>query len=156
MTTVPDPGERFARTLAATPAMEDIPWSPLCKPLSQCRVALVTTGGVHLKSQKPFDIVNDGQDWSYREIPSATRSGDLMVTHHHYDHTHVDKDVNFMLPIDRFRELVKEGKVGSLGPRFFSFCGYIRDPQALMNTTAKEVATHLRADGVDAVFLTPA
>lgn len=156
MTTVPDPGERFARTLAATPAMEDIPWTPLCKPLSQCRVALVTTGGVHLKSQTPFNITNDGYDWSYREIPSATRSDDLMVTHNHYDHTHVDKDVNFMLPLDRFRELVKTGKVEGLGPRNFSFCGYIRDPQALMATTAKEVADHLKADGVDAVLLTPA
>lgn len=156
MVIVPDPGERFARTLAATPAMEDVPWTPLCKPLSQCRAALVTTGGVHLKSQEPFAITNDGYDWSYREIPSGTPSSDLMVTHNHYDHTHVDKDINCMLPVDRFRELMHKGKVGSLGPRYFSFYGYIRDPQALMATTAKEAAACLKADGVDAVFLTPA
>lgn len=156
MTSVPDPGERFARTLAATPAMEDIPWSPLCKPLGQCRMALVTTGGVHLKDQTPFNVANDGYDWSFRAIPSSSRPQDLMVTHNHYDHSHVDKDINFMLPIDRLRELVEDGKVGSLAPRYFSFCGYIRDAQALMTSTAREVAAMIKADGVDAVLLTPA
>ncbi|MBI4498256.1 MAG: hypothetical protein HY689_10190 [Chloroflexi bacterium] len=156
MTTVPDPGERFARALETAPAMEDTPWTPLGKPLHDCRVALVTTGGVHLKSQTPFDLSNDGYDWSYRAIPSSVAASEMMVTHNHYDHAHVDQDVNFMLPIDRFREMVAEGKVGSLGHRYFSFYGYICDPQSLMATTAKEVATHLKADGVDAVLLTPA
>ena len=156
VTSVPDPAERFARALAAAPEVEGIPWAPLRKPLSQCRVALVTTGGVHLKSQQPFDIENDGYDWSYREIPSTTQAGELMVTHNHYDHAHVDQDINYMLPIDRFRDLVTQGAVGSLGPRGFSFYGYIRNPQALADTTAKEVAAHLQTDAVDAVFLTPA
>lgn len=112
MTTVPDPGERFARVLEATPAMGDIPWTPLVKPLRQRRVALVTTGGIHLKRQQPFDLSRDGYDWSYREIPASTSADDLMVTHNHYDHTHVDRDINFMLPLDRFRELAREGVFG--------------------------------------------
>ncbi len=156
MTNVPDPGERFPRSVARTPTMETVPWAPLSKPLSQCRVALVTTGGVHLKSQTPFDFTNDGQDWSYREIPSNTPSDELMVTHNHYDHAHVDRDVNFMLPLDRFRELAAERVIGELGPRCFAFYGYIMDPLALAATTAKEVAAHLKEDGAEAVFLTPA
>ena len=156
MTTVPDPGERFARSLAAAPEMDNVPWTPLGKPLSQCRLALVTTGGVHLKNQVPFDITNEGDDWSYREIPSSTSRGELMVTHNHYDHAHVDQDINFMLPLDRFRELVTEGVIGELAPRCFSFDGYIQNPLALAATTAKEVAAQLKSDSVDAVFLTPA
>ncbi|MBI2887642.1 MAG: hypothetical protein HYY02_10590 [Chloroflexi bacterium] len=156
MPPLPDPAERFPRTLAATPETEAVLWTPLTKPLRQCRVALVTTGGVHLKSQKPFDVTNDGYDWSYREVPSTTPTDELMVTHNHYNHAHVDQDINFMLPMDRFRELVQEGTVGELGPRCFSFSGYIQDPQALAATTAKEVAALLKADAVDAAFLTPA
>lgn len=156
MTAVPDPGERFARSLAAAPEMETIPWAPLSKPLSACRFAIVTTGGVHLKSQTPFDMTNDGYDWSYREVPSATPVSELMVTHNHYDHEHVDRDINFMLPLDRFRELAAERIIGGLGPRCFTFYGYIRDPAALAATTAREVADHLKKDAVDAVFLTPA
>src|SRR3972149_6374441 len=118
MVAVPDPVERYPRTLAVTPEMADTPWAPLTKPLSQCRMALVTTGGVHRRDQQPFDIANDGYDWSYRE-------------------------------------LVSKGVVGELALRCFSFYGYIQNPQALMETTAKEVVAHLKADGVDAVFLTP-
>ncbi|MFN8534831.1 MAG: glycine/sarcosine/betaine reductase selenoprotein B family protein [Dehalococcoidia bacterium] len=156
MTVVPDPGERFAASLAATPTAETIPWAPLSKPLAECRLALVTTGGVHLKSQTPFDLTTEGHDWSYREFPSTTPVSDLMVTHDHYNHEHVDRDINFMLPLDRFRELAAEGVIGELGPRCFTFYGYIRNPAALAATTAKEVAEKLREDAVDAVFLTPA
>ncbi|HQZ89356.1 MAG TPA: glycine/sarcosine/betaine reductase selenoprotein B family protein [Thermomicrobiales bacterium] len=151
-----DPGERFPRGVEVTPAMETIPWTPLTKPLSECRVALVTTGGVHLKQQKPFDIDNDGYDWSYREVPSDASVADLMVTHNHYDHAHVDGDFNFMLPTDRFRELAQAGVIGELGPRCYSFYGYIKDLEALAETSAKDVARHLKEDGVDAVFMTPA
>ncbi len=136
--------------------MVDTPWTPLSRPLSQCRVALVTTGGVHLKQQRPFDIANDGYDWSYREIPSNTPAENLMVTHNHYDHTHVDEDVNYMLPLDRFRELATEGVIGDLAPHCYSFYGYIKDLRSLEETSAKAVARHLRDDGVEAAFLTPA
>lgn len=156
MSTVLDPAERFPRALEATPAKDSIPWTPLSKSLSQCRVALVTTGGVHLKRQQPFNIENDGYDWSFREIPSDTPDEDLMVTHNHYDHAHVDRDVNFMLPLDRFRELAHEGVIGGLAPHCYSFYGYIKDTPALEATSAREVARRLRADGVEAAFLTPA
>lgn len=136
--------------------MENIPWAPLSKALSDCRVALVTTGGVHLRQQKPFAIEHDGYDWSYREVPSDTPAADLIVTHNHYDHTHVDGDFNFMLPTDRFRELAQDGVIGELAPRCYSFYGYIKNPLALAETSARDVARHLQEDGVDAVFLTPA
>ena len=61
-----------------------------------------------------------------------------------------------MLPLDRVRELAAERIIGGLRPRCFTFYGYLRDPAALAATTAKEVAEHLKADAVDAVFLTPA
>lgn len=137
--------------------MDAVSWAPLTEPLSRSRLALVTTGGVHLKRQVPFDIAGGGgYDWSYREIPFDTPSGELMVTHGHYDHAHVDQDINFMLPLDRVRELVAEGVIGELAPHCFSFCGYIKKPEALAATTAMEVAAQLKADAVDAVLLTPA
>jgi hypothetical protein len=41
-------------------------WTPLTKPLSECVVTLFTTGGVHLKSDQPYDIANPHGDWTYR------------------------------------------------------------------------------------------
>ena len=150
-----DPLERFPRTLEVTPAQETAPWTPLRRPLAACRFALVTTGGVHRIDQPPFDLSRDGYDWSYREIPSDTATEQLMVTHNHYDHAHVDRDINAMLPLDRFRELAEEGIIGGLGPRCFGLYGYILDPQALARETAPRIAEALQADGVEAAFMTP-
>ncbi len=152
---LPDPSVRYARTLERTPAQDTTPWTPLRKPLQTCRFALVTTGGVHCRDQPPFDLTQDGSDWSYREIPVTTPNDQLMVTHNHYNHEHVDQDINAMFPIDRFRELVAAGAIGSLGARGFGLYGYIQDPQALAEETAPRIAAALREDGVDAAFLTP-
>jgi D-proline reductase (dithiol) PrdB len=52
------------------------------KPLSECRLALVTTGGVHLPDQARFDIDDPAGDCSYREIP--TDATELTWTHAYY------------------------------------------------------------------------
>ena len=63
-----------------------------------------------------------------------------------------------MLPRDRLRELVTDGRVGGIAPRMYSFMGHIdgRHLTALIEETAPTLARRLRADGADAVFLTPA
>jgi hypothetical protein len=42
------------------------PWTPITKPLSSMRVALIGSGGVHLDDQEPFHFHNDT---SIREVP---------------------------------------------------------------------------------------
>lgn len=152
---VPDPIERYGGTLERTPAQEGAPWSSLRKPLSECRYSLVTTGGVHLKDDAPFDTSNDGYDWSCRKIPLNAPSNRLMVTHNHYDHAHVDRDINAMFPVDRFRELQSEGRIGPAAPRGFGLYGFIREPEKLAEETAPRIAAALQEDQVDVVFLTP-
>ena len=53
------------------PAFEhdDSPFAPLRKPLSEAKVALVTTAGLHLRGDRPFD----SGDQSYRVIPRRRR-----------------------------------------------------------------------------------
>src|SRR3712207_8512419 len=41
------------------------------RPLSESRLALVTTGGVHLPADTLFDIDDPSGDCSYREIPAG-------------------------------------------------------------------------------------
>ena len=50
------------------------PWSPLRKPLSQAKLSLVTSAGLHLRGDKPFIGDPKGGDASYRIIPSTTQS----------------------------------------------------------------------------------
>jgi D-proline reductase (dithiol) PrdB len=122
------------------------------KPLDRSRLALVTTGGVHLPDQARFDIDDFEGDCSYREIP--TQAEDLTWTHAYY-RPDEGSDLDAVFPLRTMRGLVEDGLVGELAPRHFSFMGAIHDPTALAEVTAPEVAEKLVQDAVEAVLLTP-
>lgn len=122
------------------------------KPLSDMRLALATTGGVHLPEQPRFDIDDPAGDCSYREIP--TDATNLTWTHAYY-RPDEGTDLDAVFPLWTLRGLVEEGIVGELNHRHFSFMGAIHEPGPLEDETAPEVAGKLADDGVDAVLLTP-
>ena len=131
----------------------DVPWAPLRRPLNECRVALVTTGGVHRQDQRPFDQWNEEGDWTSREIPDETPSDQLRISHVHYAHEDAERDINCVFPIDRVHELQRQGVIGSVSPVHFGFMGYIPDPRGLVASTAPAVAQRLKDHGVDAVLM---
>ena len=122
------------------------------KPLDRSRLALVTTGGVHLPEQPRFDIDDPTGDCSYREIP--TSANDLTWTHAYY-RPDEGSDLDAVFPLQTLLRLVGDGAVGALSERHFSFMGAIHDPTPLVESTAPEVAHKLAKDRVDVVLLTP-
>jgi len=138
-------------------ALNPTPCAPLSKPLVEARVALVTTAGLCMEGQPEFDSSIRMGDATFREIPAAAETQQLIESHRSdsFDHTGVQADRNLAFPLDRFRELVARGAIGSLNQRHFSFMGSIVGPRLLIKETAPEVARLLAADGVDVAFLTP-
>lgn len=132
------------------------PINRLAKPANQSRVAIVTTCGAHLKSDPPFNLKSRIGDHSYREIPKTTDLDEVVLSHVGYNTGHVSADKNCVFPLERLRELETEGVIGALGPRQFSFMGYVAVPAPLIGETAPDVARKLKADGVDLVLLAPA
>ena len=135
-------------------------WRPgavLRKPLSQSRVAVVTTAAFYRPDQAPFDSTIGGGDYSFREIPVDTRLDELRIGHKSdaFDHFGIASDRNLALPLDRLRELKAEGHIGDLAPRHYSLMGSITAPSRLLGITAPEIARALSQDRVDAVLLTP-
>ncbi|HEX5850361.1 MAG TPA: glycine/sarcosine/betaine reductase selenoprotein B family protein [Rubrobacter sp.] len=122
------------------------------RPLARSRLALVTTGGVHLPDQRRFDIDDFEGDCSYREVPADAEE---LTWTHAYFRPDEGSDLDAVFPLETLRQLAEEGLVGGLGPRHFSFMGAIHDPTPLVEETAPEVARKLIEDGVDAVLLTP-
>ena len=122
------------------------------RPLEESRLALVTTGGVHLPGQPRFDIDDPAGDCSYREIPAS--ANDLTWTHAYY-RPDEGSDLDAVFPLETLRRLVSDGMVGELSGRHFSFMGAIHDPAMLIEMTAPEVAGKLVEDQVDVVLLTP-
>ena len=149
---------RWAQRLSPMTNGTPIPWAEPRKPLREATLALVTTGGVHLKLQRAFDMADPKGDPTYREIPIGVPRGALTITHDYYDHRDAEKDLNLVLPLQRLRDLVEHGALGALHPIAFSFMGHIDGPhlETLTATSAPEVARRLSDAKVDYVLLIPA
>ena len=129
------------------------PYTPLRAPLAACRVAIVTTAGLHRRGDRPF---GPGEQ-SYREIPDDTPTVDIVQSHTSlgFDRVPLMRDVNISFPIDRLRELVQRGVLGGLAPANYSFMGALRDVARLEGETGPEVGRRLREAGVDVALITP-
>ncbi len=134
----------------------ETPWTPLARSLGEATIALVSTCGMYRQdTQTPFDAWNDLGDPGFREIHVDTPADRLVIAHTHYNHQYVAADGSVALPIAHFNQLVAEGVVGRLHPWAYSFMGYLPEPRQLVAETAPQVARRLRAERVDAAFLTP-
>jgi D-proline reductase (dithiol) PrdB len=129
------------------------PFTRPLKPLSQSRLGLVTTAGIHVRGDSLFT----GGDQSFRVIPADTSPSEIVQSHTSigFDRTAFQRDINVVFPVDRVREFLARGEIGSLSRNYFSFMGAQRPPyDRLLHETGPEVARRLKSDDVDVVFLT--
>lgn len=47
--------KRLIKSWIKLESPREIPWTPLSKPLSDCTVALISSRGITLKTEQPFD-----------------------------------------------------------------------------------------------------
>ena len=132
---------------------EDVPWTPITRPVAQSRVALVTSGGVHLVDQEPFHMMDDT---SLREIPKKTQRSDLTVSHFGYLIDDAKADPNCVFPLDRMRELEAEGIIGELSDPAYSFMGGIYSARRVRQEVCPDLVDRLKRDRIDLLFLVPA
>ena len=134
-----------------------VPWTLPAHPLAESRVALVSSAGLTLPDQEPFDPERLGGDPSFRLIPAAVDVrvlGDSQRSRY-YDHTGVRADANLAFPLERLGELARRGHIGSVAPRHVSLMGSITVTGPLIRHTAPAIAQLLRGDGVDVALLVP-
>lgn len=137
--------------------IDPVPWTRLARPLSACRLAIVSSAGFVLPGQARFDERQRGGDPSFREIPGDALARTLVDSHRSesFDHLPMRADPNVAFPIDRVRELQAAGRIGSVAPRHLSFMGSITAPGRLVRETAPRAAGLLLLDRVDAALLVP-
>ena len=127
-------------------ANREVPFAPLSKPLSESRIALLTTAALR------------EEDSVERPVYAAPiePAPDSLFTYHlswHKTATHTD-DLDSFLPINRIKEFVDAGRIGSLSPRFYGVPTrfsqrrtHTEDGPALLN--------YCREDQVDVALLVP-
>ena len=137
-----------------------IPWTPLSRPLSESTIALVSSAGLALKDDRPFDQEGERRnpwwgDPSYRIIPSTAMERDVKLYHLHIDPHLPEQDLNTILPLQRLLELEERGEIGHSASDHYSYMGYNLQPQRLLEESVPAMIRHMKQDGVNAVVLIP-
>lgn len=138
-----------------------IPWTSMSKPLSQITLGLVTSAGISLKTDLPFDMEREKReplwgDRSFRKIPRGTTERDINVNHLHINTNWIKQDINVMLPLQRMEEFEKEGVIGRLASNAYSFYGFQWQNKDFLKEAIEPISILMKEEGVEAVFLTPA
>jgi len=139
----------------------NIPWTPMAKPLNRATLALVTSAGISLKSDPPFDMEREKReplwgDRSFRMIPRGTVAQGVNVNHLHINTGYILEDINVMLPLARMAEFEQEGVIGRLADTHYSFYGFQWQNTEFIHEAIAPMADRMQKEGVDAVLLTPA
>jgi D-proline reductase (dithiol) PrdB len=143
------------------PTHGEIPWAPISKPLADSKVALLSTAGLSMKGDAPFDMEMERRnplrgDPSWRALRADATSASIEANHLHIDTSYILRDLNVALPLDRLRELCTEGIVGSVADTHYSIMGYQgSDTSTLEQKSAPEIAARMLSEEVDLALLAP-
>ena len=150
-------------------AYDDVPFSILTTPLTETRVALVTSSGHFVAGDdpNPFGVEHMTQteaearigeflraEPTLSHIPVETPADQLRVRHGGYPIDAALIDHNVTLPLRAMRELQHDGVIGELAADAYSFVGATSQLK-LRERVAPLWADELRAAQVDAVLLVP-
>ncbi len=141
------------RMVADLPCPEfDEPAFTQTKPLSEARVAVVTSAALHHPEDNPFDA----QDTSFRVLDPSRRDVQLGHWSPNFDRSGFAEDINVVWPIDRLTELAEQGFIGSVANVHLAFAGNQDETMTSIRLDSGPAAAQmLKDDEVDVVLLTP-
>jgi D-proline reductase (dithiol) PrdB len=146
---IPEP-TRGAVLALACPPFPDQPFlgGP---PLSQRRVAIVTSAALHPRGTPPFPAGTP----EVRLLPAGLPAAALVMSHVsiNFDRSGFQRDINVVYPLDRLRALAARGVIGGVAETHYAVMGST-DPRS-MAESADQIAGQLKQEQVDAVLLTP-
>ena len=126
--------------------------TPLAKPLSECKVMIVSTAGVHQKADPPFQPIND---MTFRRISQFAEPEQLKPSHPAPVRRPGEADINVVHPYQRLAELAGEGFIGGVTEYHLSCLGAIKKLRELVTELAPQMALAAKAGGADIVLVVP-
>jgi glycine/betaine/sarcosine/D-proline reductase family selenoprotein B len=137
---------------------DDVPFTPLGKPLARCRIGLVTTAAPYQpgKGDQGPGAPYNGAAKFYRVYSGDTaRDHDLRISHIGYDRVHTSaEDPNTWFPLPALRRAARAGRIGAVAPRFHGLPTN-RSQKTTLEQDCPELLERVREDGADAVILVP-
>ncbi len=134
------------------------PWAPLKSPLKNAKVAFISTAGIHLKEDQPFDMSDKDGDITFRSFSADVDPAELKITHDYYNHSDADRDINVVLPLQALRDCREEGLIGSFSNNFYSFMGHIQGRliSKFIKKSRFELSQQLVEEKIDVAIVSPA
>ena len=127
-------------------------WVPVTKPVSESKVALLSSAALRLEGQEPFV---PREDLSYRRVRSDPAAGAIVIDHHSGIGRIPKQDPEMVFPRTALATLAKRGLIGALSPYHFSFMGGVRRSQEIEEELAPAIAAELKKAAVDLALLVP-
>jgi len=143
------------------PTHDPIPWTTLRKPVAESKVALLSTAGLSMRGDAPFDMELERKrpthgDPSWRALRASATSEQIEANHLHIDTGYILRDLNVALPLDRLRECAEAGEIGSVADTHYSIMGYQgNDTTILERDSAPQIAQAMKGEQVDLALLAP-
>ena len=131
---------------------EAVPFTSLPKPLAECRVALIASGGIYRVGQVAF---SHKDDTSVRRIATDVDMAELRAGHFAYDLTDARRDPNVVFPLEPLRRLVAEGTIGSLTSHALTFMGGIYSQRRVTAELVPQIERELATMAADISLLVP-
>lgn len=143
------------QTEVMMPNHEEIPIPVLAKPLSQCKIGLVTDGGLVPKGNPDNQVPTNSKFFRRYSIEGmeSLDPADWEVSHQGYNNAFVLQDPNRLVPVDALRHLVEEGVIGGLNDYFYSTAG-VMTPMEKCKEFGEGIAQALKEDLCDAAIET--
>jgi D-proline reductase (dithiol) PrdB len=149
---MPDRDIRTGNANQPIPVFEETAFVRPRRPLSESRVAIVTTAALRTDEQSKWS----GGDQSFRLLPPTTEGLILGHISPNFDRSGFISDPNVVFPIDRLHEMASEGVIGSVAATHIAFLGAQDETMSTIRLDSGPAAAKvLREDGVDVVLLTP-
>lgn len=127
-------------------------WCPITKPVSESRVALLSSAALRLANQQPFI---PREDFGYRRVPSDPNAGEIIIDHHSGIGRVPKQDPEIIFPRTALARLAEKKTIGALAPFHFSFMGGLREHGKIENELAPAIAAELKQAEVDLALLVP-
>jgi len=135
-----------------------VPFHPLAKPLSQCRLTIITTAAPFQPGkgdQGPGAPYNSAAKFFTVYSGDAAVDHDLRISHIAIDRTHTTaEDIASYFPLAELRRQAAAGRIGAVAARFHGLPTN-RSHRVTLEVDCPEVVRRSKADHVDAAILVP-
>jgi D-proline reductase (dithiol) PrdB len=153
--------EQSMRADIALSPIEAIPFAPVEKPLAESRVSIVSTAGLSMRGDTPFDLETEKKrpswgDPSWRRLRSDVTAETIQAHHLHIDTKYLFEDLDVCFPVPLLHEFASEGRVGEVAPSHYSIMGFQGpDLRRLRKTSPKPIAEAMQSEEVDLAIFVP-